>query len=130
MTISGATFMQVQRNRAFLLLGAIKGFLRTIGIGGSHLTTSHQVGALRKGESVRVRRLTRSPLPEQQGVLISVSTDDPYGSYLVQFKNGLRFRYDGSELEASSVKASIAGKDQSLIGRNAAGPSASLSWRL
>ena len=63
------------------------------------------------GDNIRVRRAARSPMPGNMGRIVGVSQSDPKGAYLVEFDNGLRFRYRRSELErvafsSSSVPAS------------------------
>jgi hypothetical protein len=49
------------------------------------------------GDRVRVRRLL-SPLAGRAGRVLEVDSDDIYGPYLVQFDDGLRFRYQRHEL--------------------------------
>jgi hypothetical protein len=63
------------------------------------------------GDNIRVRRTARSPMPGSMGRVVSVSVNDPMGAYLVEFDNGLRFRYRLAELErvaysSTSVPAS------------------------
>lgn len=63
------------------------------------------------GDNIRVRRASRSPMPGRMGQVVSVSLNDLAGAYLVQFDNGMRFRYRRGELErvaysSSSVPAS------------------------
>ena len=52
----------------------------------------HEVGTL-----VRIHDSATNPLAGHTGTIIAISSDDPYGSYLVSFENGLRFRYEASE---------------------------------
>jgi hypothetical protein len=51
------------------------------------------------GDPVKVCR-KRSPLAGQSGTIAEVTPSDPYGAYLVQFENGLQFRYRRNELVA------------------------------
>lgn len=50
------------------------------------------------GDHVRVTGRSRSPLSGYSGTIICVSLTDSMGPYLVQFTNGLRFRYRSEEL--------------------------------
>src|SRR5262249_26029296 len=54
---------------------------------------------LRSGNHVRVRRSWRSPLAGRAGVVSAIEPNDPYGTYLVQFEDGLQFRYERQDLE-------------------------------
>jgi len=58
---------------------------------------------LRNGNTVRVRRSRNSPYAGRSGVVSAIEPDDSYGAYLVQFEDGLMFRYDGHELELAGV---------------------------
>jgi hypothetical protein len=63
---------------------------------------SREAGAprlLAVGSRVRVIRRARSPLPGELGSIVDISLDDPLGPLLVQFANGLQFRYRAQELE-------------------------------
>jgi hypothetical protein len=51
------------------------------------------------GHRVRVARSARSPLPGEAGSIVNISPGDPLGPFLVQFANGLQFRYRAQELE-------------------------------
>src|SRR5262245_43430482 len=51
------------------------------------------------GNCVRVARRARSPLPGELGSILDICLDDPVGPFLVQFANGLQFRYREEELE-------------------------------
>jgi hypothetical protein len=45
-------------------------------------------------------------MSEQMGTLIGITPEDPRGPYLVQFEDGLRYRYQFDELlEVSDVNA-------------------------
>jgi hypothetical protein len=52
------------------------------------------------GDLVRVQDHWRSPLAGQPGRIAGISPRDACGPYLVQFANGLRFRYREDELVA------------------------------
>jgi hypothetical protein len=51
------------------------------------------------GEQVRVRRSIRAPLPGQCGRIIEVNLRAARSPYLLQFDNGLQFRYPFAELQ-------------------------------
>lgn len=65
------------------------------------------VNPLFAGDYIRVRRTARSPMPGQMGRVMTVSSNDPLGPYLVEFENGMRFRYRHSELERVAYSSSI-----------------------
>ena len=52
------------------------------------------------GYPVRIRSSHRLPLAGRIGKIVSVDPADPYGAYLVQFGNGLQFRYQENEFTA------------------------------
>jgi hypothetical protein len=52
----------------------------------------------RTGDRVRVERRLQSPYPNRSGIICSVDSSDLYGMYLVEFEDGLRFRYGFQEL--------------------------------
>ena len=54
------------------------------------------------GNCVRIVRSARSPLPGELGNIIDVCLDDPVRPFLVQFANGLQFRYGAWELEVAT----------------------------
>src|SRR5215831_18663345 len=54
---------------------------------------------LKIGNEVRVRRSWCSPLGGRAGVVSAIEPNDPYGTYLVQFEDGLQFRYERQDLE-------------------------------
>ena len=54
---------------------------------------------LRSGHHVRIRRSWRSPLAGRMGFVLAIEPDDPYGTYLIQFEDGLQFRYERQDLE-------------------------------
>src|SRR4029453_4587030 len=61
------------------------------------ISGNRRTGAVGLGSRVRIRPSFGSPLPGSPGVVIEVSLSDPRGPYLVEFGNGLRFRYRASE---------------------------------
>jgi hypothetical protein len=62
-------------------------------IDGGHVTE------LRIGDRVRVRESIRSPQAGRVGYVAGIDSGDVYGTHLVRFDNGLRFRYHMFELE-------------------------------
>jgi hypothetical protein len=54
---------------------------------------------LAAGNRVHVIRRARSPMPGELGVIVDICLDDPLGPLLVQFADGLQFRYHAQELE-------------------------------
>jgi len=54
----------------------------------------------RVGDLVRVSRRGRSPLAGSHGTVVRITEQDPYGPFLVEFPNGLRFRYRTNEIVA------------------------------
>jgi hypothetical protein len=54
-------------------------------------------GTFRVGDNVSVKHGWR-PLSGESGTLLSIDLNDSKGAYLVQFVNGLRFRYRREEL--------------------------------
>ena len=54
---------------------------------------------LRTGNHVRIRRSWRAPLAGRSGVISAIEPNDPYGTYLIQFDDGLQFRYERQDLE-------------------------------
>ena len=54
---------------------------------------------LRSGNHVRIRRRWRTPLGGRLGIVSTVEPNDPHGTYLIQFEDGLQFRYERQELE-------------------------------
>ena len=63
-------------------------------------STSTEGGRFSVGDSVRVQEHWRSPLAGQSGRIAGISPRDACGPYLVQFANGLHFRYREDELVA------------------------------
>ena len=51
------------------------------------------------GNHVRIRRGWRTPLAGRSGVVSSIEPNDPYGTYLIHFEDGLQFRYERQDLE-------------------------------
>ena len=69
-------------------------------VSGRGVQTSQGTDGFSTGDPVRVKKHRRSPLAGQSGRIAEVSPGDPCGPYLVQFGNGLQFRYSGEELVA------------------------------
>ena len=74
----------------------------TFGLSGSsgHPQVPPNASGFSIGDSVRVRDQRRSPLAGQSGKIAEITPGDACGPYLVQFGNGLQFRYRGDELAA------------------------------
>src|SRR5215468_3408408 len=51
------------------------------------------------GNDVGIRRSWRSPLGGRSGVVSAIDPNDRYGTYLIQFEDGLQFRYERQDLE-------------------------------
>ena len=62
---------------------------------------------VREGTRVRIHTSTRTPLAGQTGTIIAVSPADPYGPYLVEFKHGLRYRYQASEFSVATCPEAV-----------------------
>ena len=88
----------------------VGGVLRFLGI--FHIP---EVGAL-----VRIHNCARNPQAGHTGTIIAVSSADPYGTYLVEFEDGLRFRYQASELFVAGCSDAV----QENPGRVVPGPRA------
>jgi hypothetical protein len=54
---------------------------------------------IRTGNAVRIRRTWRSPHAGRLGVVSAIEPDDAYGAYIIEFEDGLHFRYHRQELE-------------------------------
>jgi hypothetical protein len=65
------------------------------------------------GDRIRIARTARSPLPGELGSIMDISPDDPLGPFLVQFANGLQFRYRAQELEVVGTPALEANGERS-----------------
>jgi hypothetical protein len=58
------------------------------------------------GDVIRIRRRWgRSPLAGSYGRVVRVTEQDPYGPILVEFPNGLCFRYRADEVVASPERS-------------------------
>ena len=53
---------------------------------------------LRSGTQVRIRRTWRVPMAGRPGVVSAIEPNDRYGTYLIEFEDGLQFRYDRQDL--------------------------------
>jgi hypothetical protein len=69
-------------------------------VSGRQVRTSRGTDRFSTGDPVRVKERRRSPLAGESGRIVEVTPGDPCGAYLVQFGNGLQFRYGGDELVA------------------------------
>jgi hypothetical protein len=54
---------------------------------------------LRSGNHVRIRRSWHTPLAGRSGVVSAIDPNDPYGTFLIQFEDGLQFRYQRQDLK-------------------------------
>jgi len=54
---------------------------------------------LRSGTQVRIRRSWRPPMAGRPGVVSAIEPNDPYGTYLIEFEDGLQFRYESQDLQ-------------------------------
>jgi hypothetical protein len=54
---------------------------------------------IRTGNTVRIRWTWRSPHTGRLGVVSAIEPDDAYGTYVIEFEDGLHFRYHRHELE-------------------------------
>ena len=62
---------------------------------------------LSSGNHVRIRRGWRTPLGGRSGVVSTIEPNDPYGTYLIQFEDGLQFRYEREELELKVAASTL-----------------------
>ncbi|HYR91970.1 MAG TPA: hypothetical protein VE422_48440 [Terriglobia bacterium] len=62
----------------------------------------------RVGDQVRILGGWRSPLSGYAGTIVEISTKDSKGPYLVEFDNGLRYRYHVEELRMIHQRTSRA----------------------
>jgi hypothetical protein len=54
---------------------------------------------IRTGNAVRIRWTWRSPYTGRLGVVSAIEPNDAYGMYIIEFEDGLHFRYHLQELE-------------------------------
>ena len=54
---------------------------------------------LRSGTQVRIRRSWRMPIAGRPGVVSAIEPNDRYGTYLIEFEDGLQFRYERQDLQ-------------------------------
>jgi hypothetical protein len=54
---------------------------------------------VRVGSTARIRRTWRSPHAGRLGVVSAIEPNDAYGAYIIEFEDGLHFRYHRHELE-------------------------------
>ena len=53
---------------------------------------------IRVGSTVRIQRTWRLPHSGRMGVVLAIEPSDPYGPYIIEFDDGLRFRYHPPEV--------------------------------
>src|SRR5262245_19492348 len=70
---------------------------------------------IRTGTAARIRRTWRAPHAECLGVVSAIEPNDAYGAYVIEFEDGLHFRYHRHELEP--VLAGSAHVYQRALGR-------------
>ena len=51
------------------------------------------------GNAVLIRRTWRSPYAGRLGVVLAIEPNEAYGAYVIEFEDGLYFRYHRQELE-------------------------------
>jgi len=61
---------------------------------------------IRTGNAVRIRRTRRSPYGGRLGIVSAIEPNDRYGMYLIEFEDGLEFRYEHHELEPTQARTS------------------------
>src|SRR5262249_16135259 len=54
---------------------------------------------VRVGSTARIRQSWRSPYAGRLGVVSAIEPNDVYGAYVIEFEDGLHFRYHRHELE-------------------------------
>src|SRR5262245_66071852 len=54
---------------------------------------------IRIGNAVRIGRTWRAPQAGRLGVVQAIEPNDAYGAYVIEFEDGLHFRYHRQELE-------------------------------
>jgi hypothetical protein len=62
---------------------------------------------LRSGSHIRIRRSWCTPLAGRSGVVLAIELDDPYGTYLIRFQDGLQFRYERRDLEVMAARCTL-----------------------
>jgi hypothetical protein len=58
---------------------------------------------IKVGYTVRIRRSWRSPYAARLGVVSAIEPNDFYGTYIVEFEDGLHFRYQRQEVEPTET---------------------------
>jgi hypothetical protein len=61
---------------------------------------------IKVGNTVRIRRTWRSPHGGRFGVVSAIEPNDAYGAYIIEFEDGLHFRYHRHELEPVGARTS------------------------
>jgi len=59
------------------------------------------------GESARVRQSIHSPYSGRDGIVMDFDPSDKKGAYLLQFSDGLQFRYKPQELEPLNSRPQV-----------------------
>ena len=54
---------------------------------------------IRVGSTARIRRTRRSPYGGRLGIVSAIEPNNAYGPYIIEFEDGLHFRYHRQELE-------------------------------
>jgi hypothetical protein len=58
---------------------------------------------IKVGNAVRIRRTWRSPYAARLGVVSAIEPNDFYGTYIIEFEDGLHFRYQRQEFEPTET---------------------------
>ena len=61
---------------------------------------------IKTGNAVRIRQSWRSPHTGRFGVVSAIEPNDAYGAYVIEFEDGLYFRYHRQELEPVGARTS------------------------
>jgi|SRR5215470_10315877 len=72
---------------------------------------------IKTGNVVRIRRTCRSPYTGRLGVVSAIEPNDAYGAYVIEFEDGLHFRYHRHEFEPVLVLAGFAHLYQRALGK-------------
>ena len=97
-TTASRFVLSIRTAREALAMSRIAGgVLRFLGI-----FQNPEVGAL-----VRIHNSARNPLAGHTGRITAVCSADPYGTYLIEFKYGLRFRYQASDFSVVRCSDSV-----------------------
>jgi hypothetical protein len=58
---------------------------------------------MKVGNTVHIRRTWRSPYGGRLGVVSAIEPNDEYGAYIIEFDDGLHFRYHRQEFEPETT---------------------------